>query len=103
MNLMINFHQMDSTEAIKETIAKKCQKLEKYLDSEVQMQWTCDVEHQTHHSKASLNYHGHSYIADSKKDDLYKTIDDIVTKLEKQLLKAKNKSMVKHYTLENHF
>lgn len=89
MNLQINFHQIESTPAIKDKIEKKCEKLKKFFDGNFDVKWTCSTGKEGHHSHVIVAANGFTVNADSIKDDLYKTFDDAVSKIEKQLAKKK--------------
>tara|TARA_B100001971_G_scaffold215193_1_gene260005 strand:- start:95713 stop:96111 length:399 start_codon:yes stop_codon:yes gene_type:complete len=90
MRLEINFHQLESTPAIKEMVEHKSQKLTKFFEGSFDLKWTLSTGKEGHHSHALLASKGFTLNADSTKDDLYKTFDDVVSKLEKQLAKKKN-------------
>jgi len=92
MNLKINFHQVDSTPTIKEMISKKSEKLSKYFNGKFDVNWTCSMGREGHHSHVQLTCNGFTVNADSTLPDLYKTFDAVVGKLEKQLAKKKDKS-----------
>ena len=92
MNVTMNFHQIESTPAIKEMVEKKSAKLKKFFNSGFDLKWTLSVEKGGHHSHAILAADGFTLNADSVKDDLYKTFDDVVSKLEKQLVKKKSQA-----------
>ena len=89
MNLQINFHHMDSTDAIKDKIQSKVNKLQKFFDGKFDIKWTVSVDKAGHHSHVIVNFGGLVLNAESTKDDLYKTFDDVLQKIEKQLLKHK--------------
>ena len=91
MNLQINFHQIESTPSIKEKIEQKCEKLKKYFDGHFDVKWTCSTGKEGHHSHVIVACDGFTINADSVKDDLYKTFDDAISKIEKQLAKKKEK------------
>ena len=90
MNLQINFQHMDSTEALKEKIQSKADKLKKFFNGRFDVSWTVSVDKSGHHSNVTILCGGLSVNAQSTKDDLYKTFDDVIHKLEKQLLKHKS-------------
>ncbi len=92
MNVTMNFHQLESTPAIKDMVEKKSGKLKKYFDKSFDLKWTLSVSKEGHHSHVILASDGYTLNADSVKDDLYKTFDDVVAKLEKQLVKKKSQS-----------
>ena len=90
MNLKIKFHQIDSTEAIKNKITEKCEKLGKFFEGHFDVNWTCSTGKEGHHSHAIVAGKGFTINAESTRDDLYKTFDDVITKIEKQLSKRKS-------------
>lgn len=90
MNLQINFQHMDSTEAIKDKIHSKADKLKKFFDGKFDVKWTVSVDKSGHHSHVIVSYDGLVVNAVSTKDDLYKTLDDAIHKVEKQLTKYKS-------------
>jgi len=100
MNLQINFHQIDATDAIKAKIESKCEKLKKFFDGHFDVKWTCSTGKEGHHSHAIIAGNGFTINADSTKDDLYKTLDDVISKAEKQL--AKRKTQMKDKIHRNH-
>lgn len=90
MNLQINFHQIESTPSIKDKIEQKCEKLKKFFDGNFDVKWTCSTGKEGHHSHVIVAADGFTINADSVKDDLYKTFDDAINKVEKQLVKRKS-------------
>lgn len=90
MNITMNFHQMEPTPAIKEVVTKKSEKLKKFFDGAFDLKWTMSAGKKGHHSHALLAGDGITLNADSVEDDLYKTFDEVVSKLEKQLAKKKS-------------
>jgi putative sigma-54 modulation protein len=89
MKLNINFNHLESTPAITAKIESKSSKLKKFFDGGFDVNWTCSVDKSGHTSKIHINYKGLSVNADSTKDDLYKTFDDVIHKVERQLEKHK--------------
>ena len=95
MKVTINFHQLESTPSIKEMVEKKSEKLKKFFDGSFDVRWTVSAGKEGHHAHVLLASDGFTLNVDSYKDDLYKTFDDAVAKLEKQL--TKKKSMAKDH------
>lgn len=92
MQLIINFEHLDSSDAIKDTIEQKANKLTNFFNGEFKVYWTCSLNKTRYRSHVSLVGDHLALHADSVQDDLYKTFDDVIAKLEKQLLKVKSKS-----------
>jgi putative sigma-54 modulation protein len=91
MKLTISFKHLEHTPAIDEKIREKSEKFEKYFDGNVELQWTCFIQDREQVADVKLlgpnfSYHGHA-----KSDHLYKSIDLVIAKLEKQIVKKKSK------------
>lgn len=87
-DLKISFRQLEHTEALDDTIRKKVAKLDKYFKKDFVVNWTSWVEKRDHHSKVHILGEGKEFIADASSDDLYKTFDVAIQKIEKQLSHA---------------
>ena len=87
MDIQITFHQLESTEAIKDYCHKKINKLTKYYSKITSARVTVDVAKLEHHVSVVLTLPQRSIIkADaSAKQDLYAAVDAVVDKLERQL------------------
>lgn len=96
MNCHINFHQLEPTEAIKNVVNKKTNKLEKFFDRAVEVEWFLKADKEGHHAKAVLSSEGFHINATSKTDDLYKAIDEVEHKMETQIKKQRAKQKAKH-------
>jgi ribosomal subunit interface protein len=73
------------TDSIKEKIKKKAEYLIKFKHGNVRVNWVCSVDNQVHKSEVSVDTdHGHFH-ASAEDDNLYKTFDEVIPKLEKQL------------------
>lgn len=91
MKLTIDFLHLDHTESLDERITEKSEKFNKYFDHEPRLRWTCFVKEGTHYAECTLQSSNVTYFAKAKADSLYKTIDLVCDKLERQLLKKKEK------------
>lgn len=89
MRLQINFHHLDSTPSLQSKIEQKVEKLEKFFGGELHVIWTCTVDKQGQHSHVEVRGNGFDLNATSNMEDLYKTFDDVLQKLQKQLSKVK--------------
>jgi len=91
MKVTITFLHLEHTEALDERIYEKSAKLEKFIDGEINLKWSCYVKEGNHYAEVDLNGPTFHYHATGHTDSLYKTIDVVVDKLEKQLCKKKGK------------
>jgi putative sigma-54 modulation protein len=89
MELIVSYHNMESSAGVESHIREKCEKLKKYLDGNFKINWTCEVNKLEHKSHVTITGKDMNYHADAVEDNLYKTIDSVLAKLEKQVAKKK--------------
>lgn len=88
MNLTVSFKHLEHTPALDEKIKEKAAKLEKFLDGDMNVKWMCRVDgHQQSSEVEITGFRGEPIFASSTADDLYKTFDDVVQKLSRQIKK----------------
>jgi putative sigma-54 modulation protein len=100
MNIKISYRHMTSTEAIDETTRKKSEKLKKYFNGKLKLDWNFSVEKQEHVSHCHLTGDHIEFFAEAKTDSIYKGIDEVVAHLEKQV--RKNKEKLKDHHAQAH-
>ena len=91
MKVTISFLHLEHTPALDERIHEKSEKLGKYLEGNHNIKWNCYVKEGNHYAEVSLSGPTFSYHAKGHSDSLYKTIDVVMDKLERQLSKQKDK------------
>lgn len=93
MQVNIAGHQLPLTDAIREHTLAKFEKLERHFDriNNVNVIYTVDKE--GHKAEATLHAMGEDIHAESIEDDLYAAIDSMVDKLDRQILKLKEKAL----------
>ncbi|MEZ5658954.1 MAG: ribosome-associated translation inhibitor RaiA [Burkholderiaceae bacterium] len=91
MNLSITGHHVSVTPAIREYVVGKLDRITRHFDHVIDMQVLLSV--QKHDQKAEINLHvrGRDLYAESTDEDLYAAIDDLVDKLDRQVIKHKTK------------
>lgn len=92
MKITSTFKHLEHTEALDEKIQSKSNKLKKFFDGNIELHWTCYVRDDGAHC-ADIKLLGPSfeYHATSHSDTLYKSLDLSVNKIEKQVIKKKDK------------
>jgi ribosomal subunit interface protein len=89
MKLSITCKNFDTTGSIKQKIEEKSEHLHKFEHGDIRVRWVCSVNNHIHKSEVSVDSdHGHFH-ASAEDDNLYKTFDEVIPKLEKQLSKKK--------------
>ena len=91
MNIKITGKELKATEAIKEYVEKKCERLQKYTEEEIDVRATIKTEGKNQVAEISANINGNSYRAVTEKNDLYASIDKDIDIIEGQIRKTKTK------------
>ena len=79
------------TNALKETVEKKISKLEKYFNPDVEARATLSVQKNRHTIEVSIPINGIMLRREETTDDMYKSIDLVEEKLERQIRKQKTR------------
>ncbi len=89
MELKMAFKHMTSTPSIKAVCEEKSEKLKAYFEGNIQVNWNFSVEKlesiaHVHVMGSHMNFFG-----EARSDDLYKSIDLALDKVERQIRKRK--------------
>lgn len=85
MNVNITFRHMEHTPALDQLIRDKSEKFSKWFNPGSEVKWTCWIDGAQHYSEVWI-HSGHKEIfAKAHADDLYKTVDLVVHKIQNQL------------------
>jgi len=91
MQANITFRGMESTESLKSYVKERIEHIEKYFDRAIEAHAVLSLERYLHH--ADITIHAGSYLLRGKvkSEDMYKSIDEAVDKIEKQVKRYKDK------------
>ena len=94
MKVTISYKHLESTPAIDEITHRKSEKLKKYFDGKINLKWNFTVEKKQHIAHCHLtSVDNIDFFAEAQTDSIYSAIDEVESKLEKQI--RKKKEMVK--------
>ncbi len=92
MRIKTTFRHLDHTPALDERIQMKSEKLLKYFEGNINLHWTCYVkEDGSHCSELHAFGSGIDFHASAQSENLYKTFDKVINKIERQVHKRKDK------------
>lgn len=91
MKIKITGKELKATEAIKEYVEKKCERLQKYSEDEIDVQVTIKTEGINQVAELSAAINGDIYRAVTENKDLYASIDKDIDIIEGQIRKTKAK------------
>ncbi len=92
MQLNISGHHLEITDPIKEYVTSKLSKLERHNDRITSTSVILSVEKLIQKAEATVHVSGGEFFANSEHDDLYAAIDMLSDKLDRQLIKHKEKN-----------
>lgn len=95
MQITISGHHIDITDALRELINSKLEKLERHFDQITSITVTLSVEKQRQKADATLHIAGADLVANAEHEDMYNAIDQITDKLDRQLIKHKEKNLAR--------
>jgi len=87
MGIAITFRQMASSEAVKDYVHEKLERVQKYLRQPLDAHVTFSTERHQHVAEVLVNSVGRQYQARSDSNDMYKSIDLMIDKIEHQISK----------------
>jgi len=97
MQLNISGHHVDVTEALKSYTSEKLAKLERHFDHITNIHVVLSVEKMKQRAEATMHVSGAELFADADSEDMYAAIDALSDKLDRQLLKHKEKLVNRHH------
>ncbi|HSB51923.1 MAG TPA: ribosome-associated translation inhibitor RaiA [Dissulfurispiraceae bacterium] len=91
MNIIVNGRHLDITAALKSYAEEKIGKFEKYIGNISEAVVTLSVEKYRHKAEVLLKVNGALIQAESVTGEIYSAIDEVVEKLDKRVIKYKEK------------
>ena len=91
MQLNLTGHHVEITQSLRDYVNEKLVKLERHFDHVTNVNVVLTVEKQQQRAEASVNVSKGQLFADASNADMYAAIDALVDKLDRQILKHKEK------------
>ncbi|MBI3896703.1 MAG: ribosome-associated translation inhibitor RaiA [Gammaproteobacteria bacterium] len=96
MQITVSGHQIDMTEALRNYASEKIGRLQRHFDNMTTSNVVLHVEKNRHKAEATIFAKGATLHADALGNDMYAAIDALADKLDRQVLKHKEK-MTDHH------
>lgn len=96
MNLSVTGHHLEVTDSLKDYINDKVSRLERHFDDLTDIHVILSVEKLRQQAEATLNLDGTRVHAEAEDHDMYAAIDALTDKLDRQVLKHKEKRQERH-------
>lgn len=91
MQISLTGHHVDVTEPLKSYVDNKLERLERHFDNVTNVHVILSVEKLRQKAEATLHINGASVFADAVHEDMYAAIDALIDKLDRQVIKHKEK------------
>ena len=91
MQMTISGHHLDITDPIRDYVTNKLSKLERHYEQITSTSVILTVDKLAQKAEATVNVSGGELFANAEDEDLYAAIDALTDKLDRQLIKHKEK------------
>lgn len=92
MQIIITGQQLQVTDSLRNYVLEKFARLERHSDRVMDAHVILQVEKLVQKAEATVNLQGGSVFAEETHEDMYAAIDGLVDKLDRQIVKHKEKS-----------
>lgn len=107
MNLNLTGHHLEITPAIRDYVTSKLERINRHFDHVIEVSVVLSVEKLKQKAEANVHVRGKDIFVEAKDADMYAAIDGLVDKLDRQILRHKEKfferrngSSIKHRVTE---
>tara|TARA_B110000438_G_scaffold35304_1_gene35023 strand:- start:42 stop:335 length:294 start_codon:yes stop_codon:yes gene_type:complete len=91
MQLHISGHHLDITSAIKQHTNEKLSKIKHHFDNVMNVNMILEVQKDVQKAEATIHLSGADLFAKAQSSDMYVSIDQLINKLDSQIIKHKEK------------
>ncbi len=92
MNLTVTGHHLEVTPAIRDYVNSKLDRITRHFDHVIDVNVILTVEKLAQKAEANIHVSGKDIFAESEDNDMYAAIDALADKLDRQVLKHKEKN-----------
>ena len=92
MQLNVSGHHLEVTHSLRNYVSIKLERLERHFGRITKMNVILSVEKQRQKAESTIQVSGGEIYADAEHDDLYTAIDMLADKLDRQIIKKKEKT-----------
>jgi putative sigma-54 modulation protein len=103
MNLSISGHHLSVTPSLREYVLLKLERIRRHFDRVIDVSVILAVDKLIQKAEITLHVRGKDIVAKARNTDLYAAIDELIDKLDRQVLKYKSqKQKVVHDAMKHH-
>jgi putative sigma-54 modulation protein len=98
MNLYLTGHHVEVTPAIRDYVSSKLERITHHFDHVIDVNIILSVEKLERKIEANVHVRGRDIFCESADHDMYAAIDSLVDKLDRTILKHKEKSLERRHS-----
>jgi putative sigma-54 modulation protein len=98
MNVYLTGHHVEITPAIRDYVSGKLQRITHHFDHVIDVNVVLTVEKLNHRIEASVHVRGKDIHCESTDLDMYAAIDGLIDKLDRTIIKHKEKSLERRHS-----
>ena len=91
MQLNLSGHHLDITSSIRQHTSDKLTKIKHHFDNIMNVNMTLEVQKDLQKAEARIHVSGADLFAKAESNDMYASIDQLINKLDSQIIKHKEK------------
>jgi len=91
MQLNLSGHHVEITDALRQYVEEKLERIQRHFDHITDTQCILSVEKHEHKAEATVHVSGNTLFAEAIDENMYAAIDALVDKLDRQVRKHKEK------------
>lgn len=93
MNLKLTGNHVEITDSMREYVISKISKITRHFDHVIDVSVILSVEKLKQKAEANVHIRGKDIFVETDSEDMYASIDSLVDKLDRQILKHKEKNL----------
>ncbi len=102
MQLEVTGRHIEVTHSLNSYVREKIIRLKRHFDQVLNIHVILEVQKKTHKAEASIHVSGNHIFADANAEDMYVAIDALIDKLDRQIVKHKEKLKDHHRNEGSH-
>ncbi len=102
MNLQLTGHHLQITPAIRDYVSGKLDRITHHFDHVIDVNVILSVEKLQHKVEATVHVRGKDIFCESISSDMYAAIDELTDKLDRTILKHKEKNLAQRHNGVKH-
>jgi len=91
MQLNLSGHHLDITSSIRQHTSNKLTKIKHHFDNVMNVNMILEVQKDLQKAEATIHVSGADLFAKAQSNDMYSSIDQLINKLDSQIIKHKEK------------